>query len=145
MLCEACGARPPRSKHSIYCDDPECIQARARERKRAQRARDRERPVIWAELWKRIDSLTRRRGSGPVQIIEGVDGERQPMTGDTTQSCKCGLELRAPTGRELLQVIGRHNNVCLVLHRPDHWSVETMLRQKARTYRPDAPALVPGK
>jgi hypothetical protein len=53
------------------------------------------------------------------------------MTGETTQSCRCGLELRAPSDHELLGLVGRHDNVCLVLRRPDHWSVQTMLRQKA--------------
>jgi hypothetical protein len=64
-----------------------------------------------------------------VRIIEGVEWEIPAMTGDNTQRCRCGLELRAPTGRELLEVIARHNGACIVLCKPDHWSVKNMLRQ----------------
>jgi hypothetical protein len=82
--------------------------------------------------------------SGPVQIIEGVEWEIPPMTGDNTQRCRCGLELRAPTGRRLLEVLARHNGACVVLQKPHHWSVERMLRQKAHPHR-DVPARVPGE
>jgi hypothetical protein len=150
MLCKACGHRPRFSEQSIYCDDEECRRERAGDRKRAQRERGRERVVAWPreprpaldlERSERLLGHRRRiwmRGgsSGPVRIIEGVDWEIPAMTGDNTQRCRCGLELRAPTGRELLKVIACHNGVCVVLHKGDHWSVRTMLAQKVRAHRP---------
>ena len=151
MLCKACGHRPPFNEQSIYCDDEDCRRERAAERKRAQRDRDRQRPVEWTRgprpaldiersehlLGHRRRTWMRGGSSGPVQIIEGVEWEIPPMTGDNTQRCRCGLELRAPTGRRLLEVLARHNGVCVVLHRGDHWSVKAIPRQKARNHLPE--------
>ncbi|HSJ18018.1 MAG TPA: hypothetical protein VK920_07985 [Solirubrobacterales bacterium] len=54
-----------------------------------------------------------------------------PMTGDNTLRCRCGLELRARTDAALDELRARHDGeVCLVLHRGDHWSVREMLRQR---------------
>jgi hypothetical protein len=115
--------KTPHSKQSIYCRDEECIQARASARNRAERERVRARTADWI-VGRRRPTVKKRTRKIPA------------LTGDVTQPCRCGLELRAPTGRELLQVIGRHNGVCLVLQRPDHWSVQTMLAQRTRPYRP---------
>jgi hypothetical protein len=38
-------------------------------------------------------------------------------------------------------VIACHNGVCIVLQKGNHWSVNAMLRQKARSHR-DVPTLV---
>jgi hypothetical protein len=125
-LCKACRLRPPYKEGAIYCDDADCRRRRDAARKRAERARAKEREE---RGWKAVRS---RSPKVPVFVIPGPKLEVPAMSGDTTQSCRCGLRLRAPSGNELLAAVARHDNVCLVLRHRDHWSVQTMLGQKAR-------------
>ena len=145
-LCDACGQRPCHSDVATHCDSDECRRARARRRKRDQRARDHDRVVAWARdprpeleiersdglLGHRARSWTRGGTVDVVLTIDGPDQEIPPMTGDTTTRCSCGLELRAPSEEELSAVWNRHEGFCIVVNQADHWSVRAVLRQRAR-------------
>ena len=136
-LCRACLRRSVYKDGATHCNDPDCLRDRAAARKRKQRAKARKREQRgWA-------TFRARHGTPRVVVIRGPDLELSPMTGDHTKPCKCGLELRALSGRELPKVIARHNKACIVLHQADHWSVKTMLRQKARASTPPVAASTP--
>lgn len=69
--CAACGERPPKTEKSRFCDDRECVRARARGRKRTQRGQVLEFPAKPAE-----ESST---FTATLEELRAADRERTPL------------------------------------------------------------------